>query len=60
MVPREIDLEEKWVYVPTPIIQEPIFLPRVVPTLAVETTVVPEPVASSPVQTMSENQETVI
>jgi hypothetical protein len=54
MVPREIDLEEKWVYVPTPMIQEPVFLPRVVPIVAVEPTVVPEPVASSPVQTMSE------
>jgi hypothetical protein len=60
MVPREIDLEEKWVYVPTPMIEEPIFLPRVVPTPAVEPTVVPEPVASSAVQTMSENQETVL
>jgi hypothetical protein len=60
MVPREIDLEEKWVYVPTPMIQGPVFLPRVVPTLAVQPTVVPEPVASSPVQTMSENQETVL
>ena len=26
MVPREIDLEEKRVYVPTPMIQEPFFL----------------------------------
>ena len=25
MVPREIDLEEKRVYVPTPMIQEPFF-----------------------------------
>jgi hypothetical protein len=60
MVPREIDLEEKWVYVTTPTSQEPVFLPRVVPTPAVQPTVVPEPVASSPVQTMSENQETVL
>jgi hypothetical protein len=40
-------------------IQEPVFLPRVVPTPAVQPTVVPEPVASPPVRTMSENQETV-
>jgi hypothetical protein len=32
MVPREIDLEEKWVYVPTLMIQEPVFVPRDVPT----------------------------
>jgi hypothetical protein len=60
MVPREIDFEVKWVYVPTSMIQEPIFMPRVVPTPAVEPTVVPEPIASSPVQTMSENQEPVL
>jgi hypothetical protein len=60
MVPREIDLEEKWLYVPTPMIQEPVFLPRVVPTPAVVPTMVLEPVASSPLQTMSENQETVL
>jgi hypothetical protein len=35
MVPRQIDLEEKWVHVPTPMIQELVFLPRVVPTPAV-------------------------
>jgi hypothetical protein len=60
MVPREIDLEENWVYVPTQMIQELVFFPRVVPTPAVEPIVVPEPVASSPVQTMSENQELVL
>jgi hypothetical protein len=60
MVPHEIDLEEKWVYVPTPMIQEPVFLPRVVPTPAVVPTVVPEPISSFLVQTMSKNQEPVL
>jgi hypothetical protein len=32
---REIDLEVKWVYVPTLMTQEPVFFPRVVLTPAV-------------------------
>jgi hypothetical protein len=39
--------------------QEPVFFPCVVSTPAVQPTVVPEPVASSPVQTMSDNEERV-
>jgi hypothetical protein len=35
-------------------------VPHVVPTLVVEPTMVPEPVASSPVQTINENQEPVL
>jgi hypothetical protein len=35
-------------------------VPHVVPTLVVDPTMVPEPVASSPMQTMSENQEPVL
>ena len=48
ITPREIDLEEKWDYVPMPIIQEPFFVPttkiapsngRVVEIIPVETPV---------------------
>jgi transposase InsO family protein len=73
MAPRKIDLEKKQVYVPTPTIQEPLFMlpvistPVVQPTVVhepvaspVQPTVVPEPVASSPVQTMNANQELVL
>ena len=47
MVAREIDLEEKRVFVPTPLTQEPYFsLPVVVAPIAQETAV-PTPIVSS-------------
>lgn len=49
MVPREINLEEKRVYVPIPMVQEPFFLTPVVVTPTVQDTVVTAPAVSSPV-----------
>ena len=60
MVPREIDLEEKRVYAPTPMIQEPFFSVPVVAAPAVHDTVVPAPVVSSPVVAINENEEPVL
>ena len=50
MVPREIDLEEKRVYVPTPMIQEPFFSLPVDAALKVPEIVmpVPSPVVAAP------------
>jgi len=60
MVAREIDLEEKRVYVPTPMIQEPFFsLPiDVAPTIP--NIVVPTPVVSSPAVATNDNREHVL
>ena len=60
MVPREIDLEEKRVYAPTPMIQEPFFSVPVVAAPAVHDTVVPTPVVSSLVVAINENEEPVL
>ena len=60
MVPREIDLEEKRVYAPTPMIQEPFFSVPVVAAPAVHDTVVPAPVVSSPVVATNQNEEPVL
>ena len=60
MVPREIDLEEKRVYAPTPMIQEPFFSVPVVAAPAVHDTVVPTPVVSSLVVAINENEELVL
>ena len=63
MVPREIDLEEKRVYVPTPIIQEPFFslpvdaapkVPEIVtpaPSSVVVEPTIPDITVSTPVAT---------
>jgi hypothetical protein len=45
MVAREINLEEKRVHVPTPLVQEPFFM---------------LPIVSSPVMTMNEHEEPVL
>ena len=60
MVPREIDLEEKRVYAPTPMIHEPFFSVPVVAAPTVHDTVVPAPVVSSPVVAINENKEPVL
>jgi hypothetical protein len=56
---RKIDLEEKQVCAPTPMVEEPYFVMPTVPTAKVQPTMVPEPVVSSPVQPVIENEETV-
>ena len=49
-VPREISLDKKWVYAPTPMIQEPFFsIPAVVAT-----PVVAAPVGGTPSAVVSE------
>jgi hypothetical protein len=57
MVAREIDLEEKQVCVPTPMIQEPFFELPVLVAPTVQNTVVPTPVVISPVVTMNNDEE---
>jgi len=54
MVARKIDLEEKRVFVPTPMIQEPFFALPVAAAPTVQNTIVPAPVVSSPVGNKSE------
>ena len=48
MVAREINLEEKRVHVPTPMVQKPFFMLPVVAAPTVQDTVVTAPVVSSP------------
>ena len=60
MVPREIDLEEKRVYAPTLMIQEPFFSIPVVAAPIMHDTVVPAPVVSSPVVATNQNEEPVL
>jgi len=59
MVARKIDLEEKRVYVPTPMIQEPYFsLPVVVAPIEQETAV-PPLVVGSPSLALNGNEDPV-
>jgi hypothetical protein len=60
MIAREISLQEKWVDIPTSMVEEPFFtLPTTVaPT--VQDTIVPTPVTSSPVATMNEHEKLVL
>ena len=60
MVAREISFEEKRVYVPTPMVQEPFFTLPVVAVPTVQDTVVTSPIVSSPVATMNEHEEPVL
>ena len=60
MVAREINFEEKRVYVPTPMVHEPFFTLSVVAVLTVQDTVVTAHVVSSPVATMNEHEEPVL
>jgi hypothetical protein len=57
MVARKIDLEEKRVYVPTPMIQEPFFKLPVLVAPTVRDTVVPTPVVSSPIVTVNDDEK---
>ena len=57
MIAREIDLEEKRVYAPTPIIHEPFFSLPAVAARTVQDTVVPAPVVIPPVATMNDDEE---
>ena len=60
MVAREISFEEKWVYVPTSMVQEPFFTLPVVAVPIVQDTIVTSPVVSSPVPTMNENDQPIV
>ena len=60
MVAQEIDLEEKWVYVPTPMIQEPVFSLPVATAPTIPDIVVPTPVVSSPAIETNDNDEPVL
>ena len=60
MVAREISFEEKRVYVPTPMVQEPFFTLPVVAVPTVQDTIVTAPVVSSPIATMNEHEELVL
>ena len=53
MVTREINFEEKRVYMPTPMVQEPFFTLHVVVIPTVQDTAVTTPVVSSPVATIN-------
>jgi len=59
MVARKIDLEEKRVFVPTPMTQEPYFCLPVAVAPAVQSTVVPTPIVSSPNMAANENEDSI-
>jgi len=59
MVARKIDLEEKPVFVPTPMTQEPYFCLLVAVAPAVQRTAVPTPVVSSPNVAANENEDSI-
>ena len=60
MVAREIVLEVKRVYAPTPMIHEPIFSLHAVAAPTVQDTMVSAHVVIPPVATMNENEEHVL
>ena len=60
MVAREIDLEEKRVYAPTPMIHELFFSLPAVAAPTVQDTMVSAPVVILTVATMNENEEPVL
>ena len=60
LVAREINYEEKRVYVPTLMVQEPFFTLPVVAVPIVQDTVVTTPVISSSMATMNEHEELVL
>ena len=59
MVARKIDHEEKRVFVPTLMTQEPYFCLPVTVSPAVQSTVVPTPVVSSPNVAANENEDSI-
>ena len=60
MVAREINFEEKWVYVPTPMVQEPFFSLPVAAAPTVQDTVITTPVVSSPMAIINEHEEPIL
>ena len=60
MVAREIDLEVKRVYAPTPMIHELIFSLHAVAAPTVQDTIASAPVVIPPVAIMNENEEPVL
>ena len=60
MVAREINFEEKWVYMPTPMVQDPFFTLPVVDVPTVQHIVVTAPIISSHMATMNEHEEPVV
>ena len=60
MVAREIDLEVKRVYAPTPMIHEPIFSLHAVAAPTMQDTMVSAPIVIPHVATMNENKEPVL
>jgi hypothetical protein len=54
---RKIDLEEKRVYTPNPVIQEPLFSLPAVTAPPVQVTAMPTPAVAPPVVTMNEDVE---
>ena len=59
MVARKIDLEEKRVYVPPPMIQEPFFSPHVATAPTIPDIMMSAPIVSPPVVATNENEEPV-
>ena len=59
MVARKIDLEEKRVFIPTPMTQEPYFCLPVAAAPVVQRTAVPIPVVSSPNVAANENEDSI-
>ena len=60
MVAQEIDLKEKWVYAPTPMIHELFFSLPAVAAPTVQDTVVPAPIVIPPVATMNDDKEPIL
>jgi hypothetical protein len=60
MVARKIDLEEKRVYAPNPMIQEPFLELPVIAAPTIQDTLVPTPVVIPPVATMNDDEEPVL
>ena len=60
MVAREISFEEKRVYVPTSMVQEPFFMLPVIVVPTVQDTVVTAHVVVSPMATMNEHEEPIL
>jgi hypothetical protein len=60
MVAREINLEEKRIHVPTPMVQEPFFTLPIVAGPTMQDTVVTTLVVSSPMAIMNKHEEPVL
>ena len=59
-VAREIDLEEKRVYAPTPMVQEPFFELPTVATPTTQDVVVPASIVIPPMATTNEDEEPMV